>query len=56
MFDTDKTGAIDYHELKIAMRALGFDVHKAEVTEYMREYDRNRTGKIEYPDFLDIMT
>ena len=23
LFDTDKTGSIDYHELKVAMRALG---------------------------------
>lgn len=28
LFDTDKTGTIDYHELKVAMRALGFDVKK----------------------------
>jgi len=23
LFDTDKVGSIDYHELKVAMRALG---------------------------------
>ena len=28
LFDTDKTGTIDYHELKVCMRALGFDVKK----------------------------
>ena len=28
MFDTDKSGSIDYHELKVAIRALGFDVKK----------------------------
>jgi len=56
LFDTDKTGTIDYHELKVAMRALGFDVRKVEVLEIMREYDRENTGQIEYHDFLDIMT
>ena len=30
LFDTDKTSSIDYHELKVAMRALGFDVKKNE--------------------------
>ncbi|CAD6584455.1 MAG: Calcium-binding component of the spindle pole body (SPB) half-bridge, partial [Tremellales sp. Tagirdzhanova-0007] len=30
LFDTDKDGAIDYHELKVAMRALGFEMKKAE--------------------------
>eukprot|EP00486_Rosalina_sp_Unknown_P004367 CAMPEP_0201564412 /NCGR_PEP_ID=MMETSP0190_2-20130828/2699_1 /ASSEMBLY_ACC=CAM_ASM_000263 /TAXON_ID=37353 /ORGANISM="Rosalina sp." /LENGTH=70 /DNA_ID=CAMNT_0047980565 /DNA_START=134 /DNA_END=343 /DNA_ORIENTATION=+ len=24
LFDTDKSGIIDYHELRVAMRALGF--------------------------------
>ena len=56
MFDTDKTGTIDYHELKVAMRALGFDVKKAEVLGLMNEYDRDRSGAIEYIDFLEIMT
>ena len=56
LFDTNKTGTIDYHELKVAMRALGFDVKKPEVVELMNEYDREGTGSIEYQDFLDIMT
>lgn len=38
------------------MRALGFDVRKTEVMEFMREYDRDHSGKIEYFDFLEIMT
>jgi len=28
LFDADKDGSIDYHELKVAMRALGFDLKK----------------------------
>lgn len=56
LFDTDKSGSIDYHELKVAMRALGFDVKKAEVLKLMKEYDRNETGQVTYADFLDIMT
>jgi hypothetical protein len=31
LFDTDKTGTIDVHELKVLMRALGLQVKKAEV-------------------------
>ena len=56
LFDTDKTGTIDYHELKVAMRALGFDVKKQEVLSIMKDYDRDNAGQIEYPDFLEIMT
>ena len=44
LFDTDKTGTIDYHELKVAMRALGFDVKKQEVLAIMRDYDREGSG------------
>ena len=44
LFDTDKTGTIDYHELKVAMRALGFDVKKQEVLNLMKEYDREGAG------------
>lgn len=56
LFDTDHTGAIDYHELKVAMRALGFDVKKAEVVALIREYDREGSGRVEYADFLEILT
>jgi len=56
LFDTDKSGSIDYHELKVAIRALGFDVRKPEVLELMRQYDKENLGRIEYHDFLEIMT
>lgn len=38
------------------MRALGFDVKKAEVLKLMKDYDRNETGQVTYADFVDIMT
>ena len=56
LFDTDKAGSIDYHELKVALRALGFEVKKAEVLDIMNEYDREKKGNIDYRDFLDICT
>lgn len=56
LFDTEKTGKVDYHQLKVAMRALGVDVRKAEVLKLMKEYDRGETGFITYSDFVDIMT
>ncbi|KAL7066340.1 putative centrin protein [Cryptosporidium serpentis] len=56
LFDTEKTGKIDYHELKVAMRALGFDIKKTQVLEIMREYDKNGSGYVDYKDFMEIMT
>ena len=40
LFDADKDGSIDYHELKVAMRALGFDLKKAEVLRLLRDHDK----------------
>eukprot|EP00045_Choanoeca_perplexa_P017263 m.247800 g.247800 ORF g.247800 m.247800 type:complete len:172 (-) comp17492_c1_seq1:103-618(-) len=56
LFDTDKDGALDYHELKVAMRALGFDVKKAEVQQIMREFDRDGQGLISERDFTTVVT
>ncbi|XP_064645303.1 centrin-3-like [Lineus longissimus] len=56
LFDTDKDRAIDYHELKVAMRALGFDVKKADVLKVLRDYDREASGKIQFDDFNEVMT
>lgn len=55
LFDTNKSGTIDYHELKVSMRALGFDVKKAHVVELMKDYDKGNTGVIDFNDFNDIM-
>ncbi|KAJ3193701.1 Calcium-binding component of the spindle pole body (SPB) half-bridge [Irineochytrium annulatum] len=56
LFDTDKDSALDYHELKVAMRALGFDVKKTEVLKILREYDKNGQGLIDFEDFNKVMT
>ena len=56
LFDLEQTGKIDYHQLKVAMRALGFDVRKKDVLQLMEDYDLQRTGFIDYDQFLDIMT
>ncbi|WFD26781.1 Calcium-binding component of the spindle pole body (SPB) half-bridge [Malassezia nana] len=56
LFDTDKDGAVDYHELKVAMRALGFDLKKAEVLEILRDNDATGTGLMEWPAFNRVLT
>lgn len=37
LFDTDKNGLLDVHEVKVAMRALGFDVKKDEVLALLHD-------------------
>ncbi|KAG8759471.1 Calcium-binding component of the spindle pole body (SPB) half-bridge [Serendipita sp. 396] len=55
LFDSDKDNRIDYHELKVAMRALGFDLKKAEVLKLLRDHDRSGLNLMEYDDFAKIM-
>ena len=55
LFDTDGSGAIDAKELKVAMRALGFEPKKEEVKKMMAEADREGKGTIDYKDFLEMM-
>ncbi|KAF2754882.1 EF-hand [Pseudovirgaria hyperparasitica] len=38
LFDLDKDGHIDYHELKVAMKALGFDLPKAEILGILQSH------------------
>ncbi|XP_048874825.1 centrin-3 isoform X1 [Brienomyrus brachyistius] len=56
LFDTDKDKEIDYHELKVAMRALGFDVKKSDVLKILKDYDREGSGKITFDDFNEVVT
>lgn len=56
LFDSDGTGKIDAKELKIVMRALGFEPKKEEIRNIILDLDRDGTGLIEYPDFLEVMT
>ncbi|GBE59708.1 centrin [Babesia ovata] len=55
LLDSANTGKIDYHELKVAMRALGFDVKKQEVLQLMAKYDTMETGYIDFEAFKEIM-
>ncbi|CAD6569262.1 MAG: Calcium-binding component of the spindle pole body (SPB) half-bridge [Alectoria sarmentosa] len=38
LFDLDKDNKIDYHELKVAMKALGFDLPKPEILSILQTH------------------
>lgn len=42
LFDTDRSGTIDARELKIAFKALGFQVEKDEVQQIINNIDKSR--------------
>lgn len=59
LFDSDKNGLIDAHEMKVAMRALGFDAKKEEVLRMMEDCPtRDQHGQllIDVHSFTDLMT
>ena len=56
LFDTDGSGSIDAKELKAAMRALGFQVKKADVRKMIADIDKDDSGTIDFQEFVDMMT
>ncbi|XP_020773258.1 uncharacterized protein cetn4 [Boleophthalmus pectinirostris] len=56
LFDTDGTGVIDVKELKVAMRALGFEPKKEEIKKMIADIDKEGSGTINFDDFLNMMT
>ncbi|XP_050101526.1 uncharacterized protein LOC126581719 [Anopheles aquasalis] len=56
LFDSEGTGMIDTKELKVAIRALGFEPKKEEIKKMIAEIDKDGSGKISFDDFLQLMT
>jgi Ca2+-binding EF-hand superfamily protein len=52
----DGTGTIDVKELKVAMRALGFEPSKEELKRMTQEVDKQGRGVMDFNDFLGLMT
>ena len=69
LLDANNTGYIEVKDLKVALRALGFEPAKEEIKRLIsdltntnsnkdRDRDNNKEGSvpIDFADFLDIMT
>ncbi len=56
LFDTDCSGTIDAKELKVAMRALGFEPKKEEIKKMIADIDKDGSGTIDFNEFLEMMT
>ncbi|ODV79958.1 EF-hand [Suhomyces tanzawaensis NRRL Y-17324] len=55
LFDMNNDGCLDYHELKVAFRALGFDLTKREVLDVIHEYDTDDRNLITYESFFQAV-
>lgn len=56
LFDNESTGYIEVKELKVAIRALGFEPKKEEIKRMIAEIDKDGSGRIAFNDFLHLMT
>jgi hypothetical protein len=54
--NADGSGTIDAKELKVAMRALGFEPKKAEIEKMIADIDTDGNGTIDFSEFLEMMT
>lgn len=56
LFDKDNTGSINSNELATVMRSLGLSPSEAEVADLMNEIDVNGSNKVEFSEFLALMS
>ncbi|XP_043589174.1 cell division control protein 31-like [Bombus pyrosoma] len=56
LMDTDTDGYLDYHEMKAALKALGFAVKKSYILSIIRMYDKRGYNKICFEDFNYIVS
>jgi centrin-1 len=47
-------GTIDAKELKVAMRALGFEPKKEEIKKMISDIDKDGSGTIDFNEFLGL--
>eukprot|EP00953_Heterococcus_sp_UTEX-ZZ885_P031931 16706-Heterococcus_DN1.PRE.1 len=55
LFDADRTGALDLHELKVLIRALGFAIKKGEVVRLVHDVDPSNEGFVTVSQLIDVM-
>ena len=56
MIEEDDNGAIDADELRVAFAALGVDATRAQCVAEIARVDRDRSGTIQLPEFVTLVT
>eukprot|EP00966_Prymnesium_polylepis_P266569 6158326-Prymnesium_polylepis.1 len=54
-YDLDRSGGIDVHELRPALRRLGLGVSAPQVTAILRRYDANGDMRIDLVEFAVLV-
>eukprot|EP01070_Trichotokara_eunicae_P005105 Trichotokara_eunicae@DN4340_c0_g1_i1.p1 len=56
LFDTDGSGFIDTRELRVVLRALGFEPKQDELRNLISKVDKENNGAISFASFQEVMT
>ncbi|KAA3678048.1 uncharacterized protein DEA37_0011682 [Paragonimus westermani] len=56
LLDVEGNGLVRIREVKVALRAIGFEPTASELRRLMTAYDKDNKGLLDYSSFLDIMT
>ncbi len=55
-YDTSGEGLIDQRELGVMLRAMGMQATEAEVQDIIALVDNDGSGKLDFPEFINLMT
>merc|ERR1711934_1317076 len=55
LFDKKRTGAIPIGDIGTVLRSLGQNPTEAELAALMEEVDKDKSGTIEFEEFIDLM-
>jgi Ca2+-binding EF-hand superfamily protein len=55
LYDADHSESINSSEIKQLLHKLGLDSNQKEVDEMMQELDRNKDGKVTFPEFAKVV-
>jgi len=55
VLDVEGTGYMATHDLKIALRAMGFEPRKNEIKKIAEKVDKNNTGRLCFTDFMEVV-
>ena len=56
LLDNDGDGMLSIHDIKVALRSIGFEPTKKEILHMLDEFDPNSKGMISMQNFLNLMT
>ena len=55
-FDTNLDGILSKEEVQAALRGLGYEVSEAKLNNLFNDFDHNKNGVLEFPEFSKMMT